>query len=103
MHPLLRSAITATAMISLCLVLLVSGLSPGQAEAGTPTLNGRFYGDGDDSNYYFIGSSTTGRGELYYYMDRDTLYLAVVVSDSVNDNVTGWWGPGSPDPEISFL
>jgi len=55
---------------------------------GTPTVNGLFYGDGDENNYYFLGENP-GRGKLYYNREGNTLYLAVVVDDSVNDNVFG--------------
>ena len=55
---------------------------------GTPTVNGLFYGDGDESNYYFLGEDP-GRGTLYYNRLGNTLYLAVVVSNTVNDNVFG--------------
>jgi hypothetical protein len=54
----------------------------------TPTVNGLFYGDGDDARYIFL-SSDPGRGYLYYYKDGSTYYFAVVVDPSVNDNVFG--------------
>jgi len=55
-----------------------------------PTVNGLFYGDGDESNYQTLGVSDAGRGTLYYNLDGDTLYIAMVVDQSVNDNVFGW-------------
>ena len=57
--------------------------------ATAPTVNGQFYGDGDDGRYNEISAAPNGRGTLYQYLDGTTLYVAVVVDASVNDNVFG--------------
>jgi len=68
-------------------VSLVKGDSP---SSGAPTVNGLFYGDGDVNRYLFLNEDL-GRGAVYYYLDddTDTLYIAVIVNASVNDNVFG--------------
>jgi len=65
---------------------------------GAPTVNGLFYGDGDVNRYLFLNEDP-GRGAVYYYLDDDNgiLYIAVVVNESVNDNVFGWSGKNDPD------
>jgi len=37
-----------------------------EAAAGTPTVNGLYFGDGDEANYYFLMGGTSGRGDVYY-------------------------------------
>jgi hypothetical protein len=59
------------------------------AQAGTPTVNGLFYGDGDYNNYLLWAVAPEGRGTLYYSMPGDTLYLAVVVDA---DGLSVWQG-----------
>jgi hypothetical protein len=54
----------------------------------TPTVDGLFYASGDYANYSYLGADP-GRGTLYYHLDGNTLYVAVVVSNTVNDNVFG--------------
>ncbi len=60
-----------------------------RAPGDTPTVNGLFYGDGDNETYSLLGSALDGRGSTYYVLDGDILYIAVVVSYDVNDNVFG--------------
>lgn len=64
-------------------------LSAGGA-AAQPTVNGLFYGDGDDAYYVHWATSELG-SKLYVYLDvpATTLYVALVVDRSVNDNVFG--------------
>ena len=51
-----------------------------------PTVDGRFFGSGDHEIYELQAISIGGSG-LYTYRDGDTLYVALVVDRSVNDNV----------------
>jgi uncharacterized repeat protein (TIGR01451 family) len=55
-----------------------------------PTVNGLFYGDGDFANYTLFSTSDRG-SKLYINFDANTntLYTALVVSRTVNDNVFG--------------
>ena len=76
---LLRSASLAISL------LLISG----SAHAVAPTVNGLFYGDGDAANYTLLASNGDERGDLYYSVVDDVLYLAVVMNRTVNDNVFG--------------
>ncbi|UCE19139.1 MAG: hypothetical protein JSV84_01980, partial [Gemmatimonadota bacterium] len=70
--------------------LLVTVLSASVSRAQTaPTVNGLFYGDGDTLNYYLLAEEIDGRGSLYYNLVGDTLYIAMVVDATVNDNVFG--------------
>lgn len=59
-----------------------------------PELNGRFYGDGDNSVYHFLAAGLDDRAILYYYLDSSTndLFIACVVSEDVNDCVLGKQG-----------
>ena len=67
----------------LALLLLAAG--PVLAQ---PTVNGLFYGDGDDLIYSPYATSQFG-SVLYSYYDAATnrMYVALVVSHAVNDNV----------------
>ena len=65
-------------------------IPPAEAAAGTPTVNGLYFGDGDEANYYFLMEGTSGRGDVYYNLTGNTLYLLMLVDESVNDNVFGW-------------
>ena len=67
------------------------------AAAGTPTVNGLYFGDGDEANYYFLMEGTNGRGDVYYNLTGNTLYLLMLVDESVNDNVFGWSKKHHPD------
>jgi len=75
--------------ISLAVVILAA-LTVGSVFADPPTVNGLFYGDGDDAKYVEYATSYLG-SKLYLYYDAPsaTLYTALVVSTSVNDNVFG--------------
>lgn len=73
-------------LAGLALLMLVFG---GNAAAqAVPEVNGLFYGDGDAGNYQFLAESPD-RARLYYYLEGDTVYLAVVLDRAVNDNVFG--------------
>ncbi|HUP41646.1 MAG TPA: hypothetical protein VM599_00395, partial [Thermoanaerobaculia bacterium] len=71
-------------------------LSAGAALA-QPTVNGLFYGDGDDAYYVHWATSELG-SKLYVYLHvpTTTLYVALVVDRSVNDNVFGASDPNFP-------
>jgi hypothetical protein len=68
--------------------------------ASPPDVNGLFYGDGDNNDYVLYGMSEYGSG-LYIYFDNPIIYVALVVTRDVNDNVFGnrpytqnaGWGP----------
>lgn len=78
-----RAAREATFLFALLLCLAAGG-----AFAQAPTVNGLFYGDGDDARYSPY-STSIGGSILYSYLDAPnaTLYVALVVSHSVNDLV----------------
>ncbi|MGD2115524.1 MAG: hypothetical protein PVG07_10750, partial [Acidobacteriota bacterium] len=67
-----------------CLLALTAA-SPGAAQ---PTVNGWFYGDGDDALYFPYSTSEYG-SVLYSYFDAPNtrLYVALVVTHAVNDTV----------------
>ncbi|HSL83950.1 MAG TPA: GEVED domain-containing protein, partial [Thermoanaerobaculia bacterium] len=88
---------------ALALLLCVSA---GGAAAQPPTVNGWFYGDGDDSRYLPYSVSEYG-SVLYSYLDVPNwrLYVALVVDHSVNDTVcsstraytsSAGWNPPRP-------
>jgi len=54
--------------------------------ASPPIVNGLFFGDGDNNDYALYATSEHGSG-LYIYFDSPTIYVALVVDRSVNDNV----------------
>ena len=77
-------------------------LIPATATA-VPTVDGLFYALGDDSEYVLWNTSLYGSG-LYIYYDaaNTTLYVALVVTRAVNDNVGGTpivvlWGGDTAD------
>jgi hypothetical protein len=74
--------------VALLVPVLFIALGNNKALAQSPTVNGLFYGDGDDARYIFLASDP-GRGYLYYYIEGSTYYFAVVLDPSVNDNVFG--------------
>ena len=84
-----RRLLTIVAVGLGCALVILTLATLVAANGGTPTVNGLFYGDGDQNNYYFLGENL-GRGKLYYNREGNTLYLAVVVDISVNDNVFGY-------------
>ncbi len=79
-----RSTRRLAAFVAAALVL---GLA-GPVLADPPTVNGLFYGDGDDAKYQLYATSVGGSG-LYIYLDVPTkkLYVALLVSHTVNDLV----------------
>jgi hypothetical protein len=83
-------------VLLLAAVLVATPL--GGAYAQAPTVNGLFYGDGDDARYVKYATSVYG-SKLYLYFDAPTatLYVALVVDTAVNDNVFG--KPDSPDKD----
>ena len=70
-----------------CLILSVIILCFTLSVYAEPTVNGLFYGDGDSGEYEVLAENEEGRGTLYYYLQNNALYMAVVVDPSVNDNV----------------
>ncbi len=78
-------------------VLVLTAIAvPVNAQTNPPTVNGQFYGDGDDAKYIEFATSYLG-SKLNVYFDAPgaTLYVALVVNPEVNDNVFGQ--PASPD------
>jgi hypothetical protein len=73
---------------SLPIAAAILALAAGAASAQPPTVNGLFYGDGDDARYVPWHTSYYG-SQLYVYYNSPTttLYVAMVVDPSVNDNV----------------
>lgn len=73
-----------------CAALLLFLLPVADAVAAPPTVNGLFYGDGDNGRYAHWATSMLG-SKLYVYVDVPStrLYVALVVDRSVNDNVFG--------------
>ncbi len=74
-----------------------------RVNAAVPTVNGLFYGDGDQHNYVLYNTSIGG-SKLWYTFADNRIYVALVVDRSVNDNVFGnrdytqsaGWGPPHP-------
>jgi hypothetical protein len=91
---------------SLLLVFILHGrdVTPARA-AAPPSVNGLFFGDGDNNDYVFYDESANG-SDLYIYFDSPTLYVALVVDRSVNDNafaMKGWQGNDYvKDPAVGF-
>ena len=72
----------------LCFLFCLAMVGVGTVTAGTPTVNGLFYGDDDYLNYPSTPYATSSGGsELYLTVSDKVLYLALVVSRGVNDNV----------------
>lgn len=80
------------------------GLGPVCAVHAAPTVNGLFYGDGDVDEYAFLQNDTTGgsRGKLYVAQEGSTVYLALVVDETVNDNVCGTKS-GQPPNDSDYM
>jgi hypothetical protein len=81
----LRAA-TLLVIVMLALVLFAQGEAPRAEAAGAPTVNGLFFGDGDNNLYVPYATSEYG-SILYVYFANPNLYVALVVDRSVNDNV----------------
>ncbi|MFO7937733.1 MAG: hypothetical protein R6V06_09040, partial [Kiritimatiellia bacterium] len=63
--------------------MLLSGLPEVYA---APTVNGLFYGDGDENSYVLYNTSVGG-STLWYTVANNRLYVALVVNRNVNDNL----------------
>jgi hypothetical protein len=79
------------AVVVFLLAALVSVLVVAAEPASLPiVVDGCFYGECNDvDNYELWGTALGDRGYLYGKKDGSDLYLAVVVSPTVNDNVFG--------------
>ena len=77
-----------TSGLVLTTVLAVLGFASSAYAQTPPTVNGLFYGDGDNTRYAEYASSEEG-SKLYTYFDaaNKRLYVAAVISHSVNDMV----------------
>lgn len=73
-----------------CLAILALAVLGSAKANATPTVNGRFYGDGDHLEYAEFATTYYG-SKLYVFYDAPTttLYVAFVVEPSVNENVFG--------------
>jgi len=76
------SPLAVTFLLSLMFAFLCTSLAAQDA----PTVNGRFFGNGDNERYSLTALSIGGSG-LYTATVDDVLYVALVVDRSVNDNV----------------
>lgn len=81
-------------------IVLLMTASLVAADEGTPAVNGLVYGDGDIARYEILGVAEGNRGTLYFHWAGDTLCLAVVVDNGVNDNVFGRKKSGAADDLI---
>lgn len=80
----LRQRAIAAVVLLIGMVFLFAG----PVWADEPEVNGQFYGDGDESNYPAAPYAVSEHGsELYVRLVNGTLYVALVVSRTVNDNV----------------
>ncbi|MFP3939570.1 MAG: hypothetical protein ACLF0P_04630, partial [Thermoanaerobaculia bacterium] len=77
----LRPLVRRTGGTLACLLVAAAG----SVTAQTPTVNGWYFGDGDDALYLPYDVSEHG-SVLYNYLDvpTSTLYVALVVDHSVN-------------------
>jgi len=79
----------AVRALLLLLVLVLATLTIGAIDAqaaGPPDVNGLYHGDDDYLSYMEYNTSEYG-SKLYVYFDSPTVYVALVVDRSVNDNV----------------
>ena len=91
------------ALLAFALIGLLTWAAP--ATAGTPTVNGLFFGDDDLEDYAFLLQDTGGgsKGKIYYGLDGTTAYFALVVGKaSANDAVFGK-GSGQNAPDDTYL
>jgi hypothetical protein len=88
-------AVSILSLLAMVLAFVPAGSVHADAPPPLPVVDGLFYHPGangsDVNNYYYLAESGT-RGTLYYRLDGATLYVAVVVSETVNDNVFGMKG-----------
>lgn len=92
-------ALLIAAVFTAGVALLFSSGATAAGPEGAPVVNGLFYGDGDDASYIYL-SENPDRAKLYYYLNGDTLYVAVVLDRAVNDNV---FGDTSDDTDKLYL
>lgn len=100
--PRTLAMLKAAALALLLSLTLLAGQAAAQEPAtpsAAPTVDGLFYGPAGypDSNNYIFLSSNPGRGDIHYYLDGTTLYVAVVVQRSANDNVFAITSGGGAD------
>lgn len=74
------------ALLSFLALIAASAVPPAAAADGPPIVNGLFYGDGDSAVYVPYSTSEHG-STVYVYSEGTTLYVALVIDRSVNDNV----------------
>jgi len=86
------------------LTAILFGAGPVCVVQAAPTVNGLFYGDGDVDEYAFLQNDTTGgsRGKLYAAQEGSTVYLALVVDETVNDNICGTKS-GQPPNDSDYM
>lgn len=83
--PKLKARIILPGVLLLALLLM-----PGFAlAASAPTVDGLLYLSGDIENYDVLATAEGDRGTLYYNNQGSTMYFAVEMSSTVNDNVFG--------------
>jgi hypothetical protein len=85
-------AVSILSLLAMVLAFVPAGSVHADAPPPLPTVDGRYFHGGDVDNYYYLGPTTQTRGTIYYRLEGTTLYLAVVVSETVNDNVFGMKG-----------
>lgn len=78
-----KGYVKAVSVVGILMMLLA--LVPAGVVSAAPSVDGR----PDIGNYSVYGYSPGGRGTLYYALDGSTLYVMMVVDETVNDNVFG--------------
>ncbi len=77
---------------------------PAAQGGGAPIVDGLFYGKGtdgvSDSSKYSKLAENPGESTLYYYLDGNDLYAALLVDPAFNDNVFGIPGNGTPNDAV---
>jgi hypothetical protein len=92
-------AVSILSLLAMVLAFVPAASVHADAPPPLPVVDGLFYLPGehgsDENNYYFLADSGS-RGTLYYRLedveDTPTLFVTVVVSNTVNDNVFGQKG-----------
>lgn len=85
-----------TGLIAFLIHLVSIGMLQAQ---NTPTVNGLFYGDGDNNRYPSTPYAVSeGGSKLYLTLQNGTLYVALVIDRSVNDNVFDGHGGSGKTP-----
>ncbi len=67
-------------------ILALSAAATAATATAAPTVNGLFFGDGDQ-NRYVLYNTSVGGSKLWYTVADNRLYVALVVDRSVNDNL----------------